>query len=82
MCATKIDSIIHFLADFFKSLPFPRQGVFRLVPFGSGGLQVFLNVFGNLIRVNQPVADKQRVTFHCFRMFENDDIEFAVLDVH
>jgi len=70
--ATKIDGLVQFSADFFKSLSFPFQSVLGLIPFGSGGLQVFLNAFGNVIRINQPVADEQRIAFHSFRMFEND----------
>jgi len=70
--AAKIDGLVQFSADFFKSLSFPFQSVLGLIPFGSGGLQVFLNAFGNVIRINQPVADEQRIAFHSFRMFEND----------
>jgi hypothetical protein len=35
-------------------------------------LQIFLNVFGNIIRINQPIADKQRIAFHGLRVLEND----------
>ena len=70
--AAKIDGLVQFSADFFKLLSFPFQSVLGLIPFGSGGLQVFLNVFGNVIRINQPVADEHRIAFHGFRMFEND----------
>src|ERR1035438_1931097 len=37
--AAKIDGIVQFSADLFKSLPFPFQSVLGLIPFGSGGLQ-------------------------------------------
>ena len=70
--ATKIDGLVQFSADLFKSLPFPFQIVFGLIPFGSGSLQIFLNAFGNVIRINQPVADEQRIAFNGFRVFEND----------
>ena len=33
--AAKIDGLIQFTADFFKSLPFPFQSVLGLIPFGS-----------------------------------------------
>ena len=82
MDAAKIDGIVQFLADFLKSLPFAFQNVLGLIPFGSSGLQVFLNAFGNVIGFNQPVADEQRITLHGFRVFENDVFQFAVLDVH
>jgi len=42
----------------------------------------FSEYFGNVIRVNQPIADEQRIPFHGFRMLENDGFQFAVLDVH
>ena len=45
--AAKIDGLVQFAADFFKSLPFPFQSVLGLIPFGSGGLQVLLNALGN-----------------------------------
>ena len=70
--AAKIDGLVQFSADFFKSLPFPCQSVFRFIPFAHGSLQVFLNAFGSVIRINQPVTDEQRIAFHGFRVFEND----------
>ena len=82
MDAAKIDGIVQFLADFFKPLPFACQSILGLIPFGHGTLQIFLNAFGNVIGVNQPIADEQRITFHGFRMFENDGSQFAVLYVH
>ena len=63
---------IQFLADFFKSLSFPFQSVLGLIPFGHGTLQIFLNAFGNVIGIHQPIANKQRIAFHGFRVFEND----------
>jgi len=69
---TKIDGLVQFSADFFKSLAFPFQSVLGLIPFGSGGLQVLLNALGNVIRINQPVADEQRIAFHGFCVLEND----------
>jgi hypothetical protein len=77
--AAKIDGILQFLADFSKSLPFLFQSVLRLIPFSSGGLQVFLNAFGRVIGINQPVADEQRIPFHSFRMLKNDGLQFVVL---
>ena len=69
---TKIDGLVQFSADFFKSLPFPFQSVLGLIPFGSGTLKIFLNALGHLIRIYQPVADKQRIAFHGLRVLEND----------
>ena len=80
--AAKVNGIVQFSTDFFKSLSFPFQSVLGLIPFGNGGLQVFLDAFGNVIRINQPVADEQRIPFHGFRMLKNDGLQFAVLDVH
>jgi hypothetical protein len=77
--AAKIDGIVQFLADFFKSLPFPPQIVFGLIPFGSRGLKIFLNAFGKVIGIHQPIADEQRIAFHGFRVLENDVLQFAVL---
>ena len=70
--AAKIDGLVQFSADFFKSLSFTFQIVFGLAPFRSGGLKVFLNAFGNVIGIHQPIADKQRIAFHGFRVLEND----------
>lgn len=70
--AAKIDGIVQFLADFFKSLPFLCQSVLGLIPFGSGGLEVFLDVFGNFSDLNHSVSDIQLIPFHYFCMFEND----------
>ncbi len=70
--ASKIDGLVQFSADFFKSLSFPFQSVLGFIPFGSGSLQVLLNAFGNVICINQPVADEQRIAFHGFRVLEND----------
>jgi len=30
------------------------------------------DAFGNIICVNQPVTDEQRIAFHGFRVFENN----------
>ena len=70
--AAKVNGIVQFSADLFKSLPFPFLIVLGLIPFGSGSLQIFLNAFRNVIRINQPVADEQRIPFHGFRVLKND----------
>ena len=80
--AAKIDGIVQFSANSFKSQPFAFQSVLGFVPFGNGTLQIVLNAFGNVIRVNQPVADEQRIAFHGFRVLENDGFQFAMLDVN
>ena len=69
---TKIDGLVQFSADLFKSLAFPFQSVLGLIPFGSGILQIFLNAFGNVICIHQPVADEQGIAFDGFGVFEND----------
>ena len=43
--AAKIDGIVQFSADFFKSLPFPCQSVLGLIPFGSGSIADFSECF-------------------------------------
>ena len=70
--AAQIDGLLQLSADFFKSLSFPFQASSGRIPFGHGGLQVLLNAFGSVIRVQQPVADEQRIAFHGFRVLEND----------
>ena len=70
--AAKIDGFVQFPANLFKPLPFPFQSVFGLIPFGNGSLQVFLDAFGNVVRIHQPVADEQRIPFHGFRVLKND----------
>src|SRR5665213_122426 len=82
MDTAKVDGIFQFSADFFKSLSLQFQSILGLIPFGSGGLEVFLDAFGNIIRINQSVADEQRIAFYGFRVLENDVLQFAMLYGH